>query len=157
MSKWTTLVLAMLLGWGATSAAAQGPRLSRFELWTPDSAPATTGRLVMGGVFGTAAAFGAGTLVYQLAGGGTICGDDPCGLVAGVVMALVVEPIVVPLGVHLANHRRGNYAATLFASAAATGAVLFGGSQLGMDRELWIVAPIVQIAAAVLAERATSH
>lgn len=157
MSKWTTLSVAVLLVSGTLPAAAQAPYRSRFEHWRPDSTPRNTGRLVMGGVVGTGVAVGAGILVYQLAGGGTVCGDDPCGLVGGLLMAIVVQPVLVPLGVHLANHRRGNFAATMLASTAAAGAVILLGSQFDLDGDLLLAVPALQIGVSVLAERATSH
>ena len=106
---------------------------------------------------GTGVAVGAGILVYQLAGGGTVCGDDPCGLVGGLLTAIVVEPVLVPFGVHLANHRRGTFATTLTASTVAAGAVLLIGHKLGLGSKLLIVIPVSQIIGSVVAERHTSH
>lgn len=132
--------------------AAQGPRLG-YAGPVPDSPPASDFRLVGGGVIGFAAAAGAATLIYQLAGGGTICGDDPCGLVGGLIGWILVEPVLVPLGVNLADRREGSYGAALFGSVVVGGGILAAGSRLGLDDELLLVVPVGQILGAVIGEK----
>lgn len=137
----------------AASLSAQGPQLGIGV--QPGSGPtkAGTGQLVIGGVLGGAAGVGAAVLVYQVAGGGETCGDDPCGLYYGLLAGIVFEPVAVPLGVHLANHQRGNYVVSLLASVGLGGAVWLGGSQLGLGDELIVLVPVAQLAGAILGEK----
>jgi hypothetical protein len=137
---------------GAAPLRAQGPQLGITQPG-PGVSEVGTGRLLLGGVVGGAAGVGAAVLIYQVAGGGDTCGDDPCGLYYGLLAGIVFEPIAVPLGVHLANNQRGNYVVSLLASVALGGAVWLGGSQLGLGDELIVLVPVAQLAGAILGEQ----
>lgn len=115
------------------------------------------GRLLIGGALGGGVAMTATHLIYQANGGGRICGDDPCGLYWGVMSLVLLEPVLIPVGVHLANHRRGSFAATFFASLVSGAAGLYVANSANLDEEMLIVVPAVQIIISVLIERASEN
>lgn len=110
--------------------------------------------LFLGGVLGIGAAILGTRLAYEAGGGGRICGDDSCGLAAGITAFLVLEPLLVPAGVHLANHRRGSYPGTFFASLLGGTAALYVGNKLDLGAEFIYLGAALQISAAALIERA---
>ncbi len=121
------------------------------------SEPASAAQVIGGGVLGAVAAIALGQIAYQAAGGGRLCGDDPCGLVVGILSTAIFEPVLVPLGAHFANHRRGNLGLSLLASSAAGAGALLLWNVTDTPEPFVALAPIVQIAVAALVERATSH
>ena len=116
--------------------------------------PVPMERLFLGGVAGLGAAILGTHLAYQAGGGGRLCGDDSCGLAAGVTALLLLEPILVPAGVHLANHRRGSFAGTFFGSLLSGAAVLYLGNKFDLGVEFVYVGAAIQIAASAIMERA---
>jgi hypothetical protein len=84
-------------------------------------------RVILGGSAGATLAILAGRLTYELDGGGEICGDSPCGMIAGITTTLLLEPFLLPAGVHLANRRWGSFGGAFFASLAAGAATLWMG------------------------------
>jgi hypothetical protein len=121
------------------------------------TAPGDSPLLILGGIIGGAAGLYGGALAgYHLSGGDRLCGDDSCGLYAGILGAAVGEMALLPLGVHLANRRRGDYGLDLLASIALG----VGGSALASTSDssvLLIAVPVVQLISVVLIERATSR
>jgi hypothetical protein len=115
------------------------------------------GRLLVGGVTGAGVAIAATHLIYQANGGGRICGDDPCGMYAGIMSLVLLQPILIPVGVHLANHRRGSFAGTFFASLVTGAAGLYVGSRANLGDGMLIVIPAVQITISALIERASEN
>lgn len=113
------------------------------------------GRLLIGGALGGGLAMAATHLIYQAHGGGRICGDDPCGLYWGVMSLVLLEPVLIPVGVHLANHRRGSFPATFFASLVSGAAGLYVANNANLDEGMLIVVPAVQIIISALIERAS--
>jgi len=111
-------------------------------------------KLFLGGVAGLGAAILGTRLAYEAAGGGRICGDDSCGMYAGITALLVLEPLLVPAGVHLANHRRGSFAGTFFGSLLSGTAALYVGNKLNLGVEFVYVGVALQIAASAIMERA---
>ncbi len=166
MRRWTVLALIGLLA--ATAPLAAQQRATAWERWNapilfPDRIAAPTSRhgstvaMVAAGLGGGTVGFFAGGFVgYELGGGNLICGDDACGLEEAAYGAIAGESILLPLGVHLANHRRGNYGLSLLASAALGG---FGilAVNASNDGSPLIVVPIAQLVTSVLIERATSR
>ncbi|MEO8201761.1 MAG: hypothetical protein ABI679_14625 [Gemmatimonadota bacterium] len=114
-------------------------------------------RLGLGGLLGGLTAVAGGQLAYQLGGGGRICGDDPCGLWYGVASTVVLEPVLIPAGVHLANHRNGNFSLSLVASSAVGAGALLLGQRVGIGPPIFLLTPVLQVIAATLVVRATSH
>ena len=110
-------------------------------------------RLFLGGLAGMGMAILGTHLAYQAGGGGRICGDDSCGLAAGLTALLVLEPILVPAGVHLANHRRGSFPGTFFGSLLSGTAALYVGSKLNLGEEFVYVGAAFQIVSAAVLER----
>lgn len=119
----------------------------------PVEAQAGAEKLFLGGVAGLGAAIIGTRLAYEAAGGGRLCGDDSCGMYAGITAILVLEPLLVPAGVHLANHRRGSFPGTFFASLLAGTAALYVGNKLDLGVEFVYVGAAIQIAAAAIMER----
>ena len=70
--------------------------------------------------------------------------------------AVIGEATLLPLGVHLANHRRGNYGLSLLASAAL-GAAGVLAVEVANDGWPLIPIPIAQLISSILIERATSR
>lgn len=122
----------------------------------PDES-ASFGRLAGGGILGGLAAIGVGQIAYELGGGGRICGDDPCGLWAGVVSTIILEPVLIPVGVHLANHSQGNVGLAFLASAGAGIGGLLLDHEARIGAPLIVLTPLAQIVVAALVERATTH
>ena len=120
---------------------------------SPPPTRAGVGRLFLGGVAGLGVAILGTHLAYQAGGGGRLCGDDSCGLAAGATALIVLEPILVPAGVHLANRRRGSFAATFFGSLLSGAALLYIGNALDLSEEFVYAGAAAQIAAAVIMER----
>ena len=123
----------------------------------PESSAVGMERLFLGGLVGMGASILGTRLAYEAGGGGRLCGDDDCGLAAGITALLVLEPLLVPAGVHLANHRRGSFAGTFFASLLSGTAALYVGNKLDLGVEFVYIGAAVQIAAAALMERAGEH
>jgi hypothetical protein len=116
--------------------------------------PVPMERLFLGGAAGLGAAILGTHLAYQAGGGGRNCGDDSCGLAAGITALLLLEPILVPAGVHLANHRRGSFAGTFFGSLLSGATALYIGNKLDLGVEFVYVGAALQIATSALFERA---
>ena len=132
----------------AQVADGSGPRLGVA------ATPVPMERLFVGGVAGLGAAILGTHIAYQAGGGGRICGDDSCGLAAGITALLLLEPILVPAGVHLANHRRGSFAGTFFGSLLSGAAALYLGNKLNLGVEFVYVGAALQIATSAVMERA---
>ena len=115
------------------------------------------GPLLLGGAAGAGLAIAASLFVYQMNGGGRICGDDPCGMYAGLMTLVVLEPILIPVGVHLGNHRRGSLGGTLFASLVSGAAALYVGNWTDLGPGTLVLVPGVQIVASALIERASQR
>ena len=165
-------LLTLLLLLTAPSAGVAQFRPVAWHRWEPPASvadqqapqrravtPPTTGDsppLVLGGILGGAAGLlGGGLAGYYLGGGGRICGDDSCGLYAGLLGAAAGEMALLPLGVHLASHSHGNYGYSLLASVAI--GVVGTSAAAKNDSGLVLHAvPIAQIVSAILIERATS-
>ena len=141
----TTITLALML-------AMVGPLQSQ-DVAAPRQRPPLP-RAMIGGLLGVGASLGAGAAAYLLAGGGRVCGDDPCGLPAGLVVGALSEVILLPLGVHLGDNRAGNLGLTLLAS---TGAGVISAAVGGFDPDggFVIIVPVSQFLAALVAERAS--
>jgi hypothetical protein len=108
-------------------------------------------------VAGAGLAIAATHLVYEANGGGRICGDDPCGMYAGIMSLVLLEPTLIPVGVHLANHRRGSFAGTFLASLVTGAAGLYVGSRANLGQEMLLVIPAVQVTVSALIERASEN
>jgi len=134
----------------------------------PDSAAPSDIGMSLGGVLGVFGGIFAGGIAGGLTQGGLehgCRGEDGC--LGGVLLgALVGEPAGVALGVHLANGSKGNYGSEFLASAA----ILAGGLLLtsAVDGQhggcgdcgtyiIFIGVPVVQIAASISIEKATSR
>jgi hypothetical protein len=160
------LSLVLLLGVPASSMCAQrlaNPVFSNLAAAAPGSAPAapgipagkqtSPGVMALGGILGGAAGALAGGIIGAKAA--DTCEDCALegllyGFVAGGSTAL-------PLGVHLANHRRGNYGLSLLASLAI-GAVGFGTTLATHgDGRILIAVPVLQLVSSIAVERATSR
>ena len=127
---------------------------------TPSAAlrPRSTGRLIAGGMLGTAAGLGIGVLAY-----GAFDGVDPCltsdcdsNLGTGLVAVTAGLTIMTPLGVHLADSRRGSFLKGLLVSTGVA-TLGWGGAALTQDRRWLLPIPPAQIAAAILAARSSVH
>lgn len=121
------------------------------------SIPAMAGAGVLGGTLGLLVGGLAG---YYITGGAEVCGDDPCGLVAGALGALAGESIGLALGVHLANRSRGSYVRDLQAAVAV--AALGVGVMAAIDPDeggviALVLTPAVQLAATIFTERRSSR
>jgi hypothetical protein len=138
----------------------QAPSLERIPSGRNSGAwvrSAGTPGLVLAGLGGGVVGFFAGGFVgYELGGGDLLCGDDDCGLEEAAYGAIAGESILLPLGVHLANHRRGNYGLSLLASAALGGIGILAVNASN-DGTPIIVVPIAQLVTSILIERATAH
>ncbi len=157
------LVTALILLASVTAVPAWAQRRGAWpEPWSPapqatfpfppdtGHEPAHGSGLVLGGVAGFFATAALSRAAYEVAGGRRICGDDSCGLAAGLSTFFVAEPFLIPAGVHLANQRKGSYT-----TAAGMSAVIwFGGLMLGSKADVpgeYILAlPVAQIAASVI-------
>jgi hypothetical protein len=163
MARPTLSALALLLA--ATPLAAQ-MRSKDFPSWrapaiATDPAPqslagrAGTPGLVLAGLGGGTVGFFSGLFIGGAIGGGNrICGDDACGLEEAAYGAVIGETALLPLGVHLANHRRGNYGLSLLASAGVTAVGLLA-IDASNDGSPLIAIPIAQLITSILIERAT--
>ena len=145
----------------AQARTAQWPQWNAPQLartWETRAAP-RSGSIpgqVAGGLLGGAVGFVGGAFIGAAIGGGnTICGDDSCGLEEAAYGAVIGEATLLPLGVHLANHRRGNYGLSLLASAAVAGAGLLAVDAANDGWPL-IAIPVGQLISSILIERATS-
>ena len=134
----------------------EAPRLqAAVRARAPSSGGGSTLRMTGGGVLGGVVGFVAGGLAGAAIGGGnSICGDDACGLKEAAYGAVIGEATLLPLGVHLANHRRGNYVLSLLASAAI-GAAGILAVDAANDGWPLIPVPIAQLISSILIERAT--
>ena len=115
------------------------------------------GPLLLGGAAGAGLAIAASHFAYQMNGGGRICGDDPCGMYAGLMTLIVLEPILIPVGVHLADQRRGSLGGALLASLAGGAAALYVGNWTNLGHGTLILIPLVQILASAVIERASQR
>ena len=166
-------LLTLLLLLTAPSAGVAQFRPVAWHRWEPPASaadqqvpqrraftPPITGEsppLMLGGILGGAAGLlGGGLAGYHLGGGGRLCGDDSCGLYAGVLGAVAGEMALLPLGVHLANHSHGNYGYSLLASVAI-GVVGTSAAAKHESGLVLLAVPIVQIVSSILIERATSR
>ncbi len=136
----------------------EAPQLFRAEVPGHGSTPraASTVGMVGGGLLGGAVGFAAGALIGSAVGGGNaLCGDDACGLEEAAWGAAIGESVLLPLGVHLVNHRRGNYGFSLLASAGIAG---LGILAVDATNDGWplIPVPVAQLVSAILIERATA-
>lgn len=96
------------------------------------------GRLRIGGVVGAGVSIAATHLICQANGGARICGDDPCGMYAGIMSLVLLEPILIPVGVH---------------GAAAP----YVGSRGNLEDGMLTVIPAVPITIPALIERASAN
>jgi hypothetical protein len=149
----TGLVVVLAVVAGLNVGVAQVPAGPGLQLEVA-AKPVPMERLFLGGVAGLGAAILGTHLAYQAGGGGRICGDDSCGLAAGITALLLLEPILVPAGVHLANHRRGSFAGTFFGSLLSGTVALYVGNKLDLGVEFVYVGAALQIATSAIIERA---
>ena len=126
--------------------------LARRPADPPRSSP---GGLLLGGAVGVGLAIAASQVAYHWSGGGRICGDDPCGMVAGLMTLILLEPILIPVGVHLADRQRGSFGGALFASLLSGAAALYVGNWTNLGHGTLVLVPVVQIVASALIERAS--
>ena len=120
----------------------------------------STVHLVTGGVAGAFAGAGFGISAGVIAGavGCRASGGARCELTYGLSGALAGFVIGAPIGVHVANQRRGNAAATVLGSVAATAALLALGSTLTRHNGAPFVLTLpFDIGAAVAIARHTSR
>src|SRR5688572_20486113 len=123
---------------------------------------APTANMIAGGLVGGAL----GLLVFGYAGAliadnQADTGEDLAALGGFVVGASIGEALMMPLGVHLVNHRRGNYGTAALVSVA----IAAGGLALAFATEdqsplpgiILVAIPIAQIATSVAIERSTSR
>jgi hypothetical protein len=120
---------------------------------TPAGKQASLGVMALGGVLGGAAGAFAGGIIGAKAA--DTCEDCALeGLIYGFVGG---GSAALPLGVHLANHRRGNYGLSLLASLAI-GAVGFGTTLATHgDGRLMIAVPVLQLVSSIAIERTTAE
>jgi hypothetical protein len=114
------------------------------------------GSMAFGGLTaGFVGVFVGGYTGSALGGGNRVCGDDPCGLEGAIWGAALGMSAAIPLGVHLVNHRRGNYATELGASLAigVVGLGLVYGGNSGVPL---LFIPLGQLATSIAIERASS-
>jgi len=164
-------ILAGILVGGAGRLTAQARSAPRFASpgaqaapWSPRSGRAVAAdssedpmAIAAGGLVGGAVGAGVGALAgYYLSGGSTICGDDACGLLGGVLGFLIGEPIGMGLGAHVANAGRGIGALDVL-GAAGTGYLLGLVAAQARSPALLGVAVLVQVGATVAIERSTGR
>jgi hypothetical protein len=157
----STLLIALAL---PASLEAQGPRHAFDPPATETGAPInpdanTVPRrsdltLVFSGTLGGIGGLLAGGVIgsrLEMARG---CSGYWCGFSGGVAGAAIGSTALIPAAVHLANGRRGNFAAGLAASAAALG----GGIAISLitnDAHPMLLVPVAQIIGAVIVEKRT--
>jgi hypothetical protein len=115
------------------------------------------GRLLLGGGVGAGLAILATHIIYQANGGGTLCGDDPCGTYPALLTLMLAEPILVPVGVHAANHGRGSFAGTFFGSLVTLGTMFLLGNWTDMGPSVLYLTPPLQIVVSALIQRASER
>jgi hypothetical protein len=162
----TSLVFSLVfLACISASALAQGPRRDyRFEplplaIGIIQARDVPTINLVAGGLtggvvgffaFGIAGAFVASALSDDQGDGYEALGGFAIG-------ALVGEAVFLPLGVHLANHRQGDYGVSLLVSA---GIAALGLGLTGAMEDMGIVflptVPVAQLITSISIERRTA-
>jgi hypothetical protein len=108
--------------------------------------------LALGGVLGGAAGAFAGGMIGAKAT--DTCED--CAIVGLAYGFVAGGSAGLPLGVHLANHRRGNYGLSLVASLAIAAAG-FGTTLATRDARILIAVPVLQLVSSIAIERATSR
>jgi hypothetical protein len=166
----TLLTSTLILALGAVSLNAQAaaPAYAKLTLgiqedtraiteYWPQTGQVPLGQLLLGGAVGVGLTVAATHLAYQMSGGGRICGDDPCGMYSGLMTLILLEPILIPAGVHIANHGRGSFGGTFFASLVAGGAALYVGNWANLGHGMLIVTPAFQIVVSALIERASEN
>jgi hypothetical protein len=120
------------------------------------------GLLAVGALAGAIGLYGgafAGALIEQT---WAPCSCDDPGL-QGIFLGAAIGPaLTIPLSVHLTNHRRGSFAATMLSSASAGAAGFLISAKhperlfVG-DASPFLVAPIAELVTAVIVERVTSR
>jgi hypothetical protein len=162
-------ILALTLLLVAQPGAVQAQRLSdpvfaRLAAASPTSAtglsaaaipsvkPTSPAVLALGGVLGGAAGAFAGGIIGAKAT--DTCED--CALVGLAYGFVAGGSAALPLGVHLANHRRGNYGLSLLASLAIAAAG-FGTTLATHDARPMIAVPVLQLVSSIAIERATTR
>jgi hypothetical protein len=126
----------------------------------------STARLITGGVAGFVAGAVAGGLTAYAVYESSCSGPCEIGGLAAVAGAGAGSMIGTPLGVHLANDRRGSFAATLFGAAATLGlgvaAMHVAQSVIdddqvvnGMYALIGVAIPVVQIGISIGIQRRT--
>jgi hypothetical protein len=107
---------------------------------------------------GAVAGAGLALLTYSILDRQDPCLASDCDsrLGTGLLAATAGVTAMIPLGVHLANRRHGSLLTDLLVSAGVAG-LGWGGAALADDGRWLLLIPPAQIAAAVLAERATTR
>jgi hypothetical protein len=124
---------------------------SRRQMAGVPEADIDTPKLVFGGLMAGVAGFGAGALAFRQRS----CDGLEC-LASAFYGGLAGLSVGAPLGVHLANGKRGRYGPALAASLAIGGMGL-GAAILADEPSLLLAIPVLQIAASIGIERATSR
>jgi hypothetical protein len=148
---------------GASALHAQAPRrVDRFPAVQQEVRVAPTANMIAGGLVGGAVGLVVfGYMGALIADNQADDGEDLAALGGFVVGATIGEALMVPLGVHLVNHRRGNYGRAALVSAA----IAAGGLALAFATEdqaplpgiILVAIPIAQIATSVAIERSSSR
>ena len=163
LMKRAALLLALVL---PAALDAQGPRHAftapaeepgPMNVLADSIAPPSDLTLAFGGVLGGVGGLIAGGFIgAQLEMAGGCHGDHWCGFGGGILGAAIGSAVMIPAAVHLANGRRGSFAAGLGASVAA----LAGGVAISLvvqDAQPLLLVPVAQIIGAVAVERRTSR
>ena len=130
-----------------------GPMIASVDSVGPRSDLTLAFGGALGGIGGLIAG---GFLGAHLEMAGGCQGDEWCGFGGGILGAAIGSAVMIPAAVHLANDRRGSFAAGLGASVAA----LAGGvaiSLVAQDAQPLLLVPVAQIIGAVAIERRTSR
>jgi hypothetical protein len=138
---------AQRLGTPFPSADASDPTVSAFP--RQETPPAV---MVAGGLLGGAVGVFAGGLAGLRL---TEHDCEDCGIVGAVYGAIAGGSALLPFGVHVANHRRGDFGLSLLSSLAIGGAGLAIATQTN-SAAVMISVPVLQIASSILIERRTA-
>lgn len=119
--------------------------------------PTAEYRMILGGLVGGALGFFVGGFAGALINSDD-SGDDLAGALQGFALgATIGETITLPLGVHLANHRQGNYGLSLLAAAAITGVGIAIATSGEDQLEYLIPVPALQLVSSILIEKRTTR
>ena len=119
--------------------------------------PTAEYRMILGGLVGGAVGFFVGGFAGALINDTDDSEDDLAALAGFALGATVGETIALPLGVHLANHRQGNYGFSLLAAAAITGVGIAIATSGEDQLEYLIPVPALQLVSSILIEKRTTR